>query len=234
MSVSDEIPVSAKSEFSSAEVDNILKEFEGKKADLEKVAATKKVIVSIPPKLANRLVSMPFNLLSKFDWPGWKLTDEEAKELETAWKPLMDQYLPAWFVKWFPLLLAVATTLEVVGRKVQQRGEWAAKREGKTPSKLAPPSQSTVAPPVIEPVPGPVPLPEPVRQELPSSITPKVKEIPVLPKRKASQKEMKIQSDAAQAQQTSNAMLDKLKQLGGMHNGKNSVKRDWHDKVSES
>lgn len=118
----DAIPPSATSEATQRRVDEILKNYESKKKDLEAVSDTKKVVANIPLKLIKRLLAIPFRLAASFDeFDGWILTDDEADELASAWKPIFDQYLPAVLIKWLPLLMAVAVTLEVLSNKVKAR-----------------------------------------------------------------------------------------------------------------
>jgi hypothetical protein len=118
------VPPGATAKASGKTIDDLIAGYESRKADLAKTAETKKVIVALPKKFVASLLRIPFNLLARFDWPGWKLTPEEEDELADAWKPVLERYLPGVLLKYFPIILAIAVTLEVLAGKMKERQEW--------------------------------------------------------------------------------------------------------------
>jgi hypothetical protein len=60
-----------------------------------------------------------FDTAAIFGGEHWKLTDEEAKKLDSAWKPVVERFGPEALLKWLPVLGAVIITVTVIAAKVK-------------------------------------------------------------------------------------------------------------------
>jgi hypothetical protein len=60
-----------------------------------------------------------FGTAAIFGGQHWELTDEEAKKLDSAWKPVVERFGPEALLKWLPVLGAIVITIMVIGAKVK-------------------------------------------------------------------------------------------------------------------